>query len=159
MSEQKLITEYNGIYTDIKTEIKKLENSTKVLNKLYVILDILYDVPIPEIIEKHDISQGTVYNWARQWETGGMDGLKRKPGSKGKSKLTESQFQELDKNIQELDLKTSKEVHDLILVNYHVDYSIRQIERIMKKLGYSYTKPYEINIEMPEDADIQFKKK
>ena len=39
MAEQKLIKKYNGIISEVQTEIKKLENDTRVLNKLYVILD------------------------------------------------------------------------------------------------------------------------
>ena len=41
MSNQTLIEEYPGIISEIQTEIKKLENDTRVLNKLYVILDVL----------------------------------------------------------------------------------------------------------------------
>lgn len=37
MSNQTLIKEYDGIISDIQDEIKKLENETRVLNKLYVI--------------------------------------------------------------------------------------------------------------------------
>lgn len=159
MSEQKLITEYNGIISDVQKEIKSLENKTRVLNKLYVILDILHDVSVPEIMEKHAISQGTVYNWAREWEKGGIDGLKRKPGTKGHSKLTDEEFEELDEYIQKLGLKTAKEVRDFIKNEYHVKYSMRQIRRIMIKLGYSYTKPYKIYNKMPSDAKEQIKKK
>ena len=43
MSNQTLIEEYPGIISEIQTEIKKLENDTRVLNKLYVILDVLHD--------------------------------------------------------------------------------------------------------------------
>ena len=158
MSSQDLIKKYNGIVGDIQAEIKKLENDTRVLNKLYVILDILHDVPINEIIKKHDISQGTAYNWIRQWNNGGIEGLKRKKGSKGKSKLTDEQFLILDKTIQVLELKTSKEVQLYIEFLYGVKYSIRQIERIMKKLDYTYTKPYQIYTKMPNDAKKQLKK-
>ena len=62
MSNQTLIKEYDGIISDIQGEIKKLENETRVLNKLYVILDVLHDEPVPYIIEKHGISQKTAYN-------------------------------------------------------------------------------------------------
>ena len=158
MSSQDLIKKYNGIVGDIQAEIKKLENDTRVLNKLYVILDILHDVPINEIIKKHDISQGTAYNWIRQWNNGGIEGLKRKKGSKGKSKLTDEQFLILDKTIQVLELKTSKEVQLYIEFLYGVKYSIRQVERIMKKLDYTYTKPYQIYTKMPNDAKKQLKK-
>lgn len=78
MSNQTLIKEYDGIISDIQGEIKKLENETRVLNKLYVILDVLHDEPVSYIIEKHDISQGTAYNWILQWNNGGMDGSKKK---------------------------------------------------------------------------------
>jgi len=158
MSNQKLIKEYPGIISEIQTEIKKLENDTRVLNKLYVILDVLHDVPIKEIIKKHNISQGTAYNWIRQWNEGGIEALKRKKGSKGQSKLTDEQFIILDKIIQEKNLKTSKEVKHIIEVVFGVKYSIRQIERIMKKLGYTYTKPFKIYSQMPKDAEIQIKK-
>ena len=85
MSNLTLIEEYPGIISEIQTEIKKLENDTRVLNKLYVILDVLHDEPINDIINKHGISQGTAYNWIKQWNEGGMEALKRKKGSKGQS--------------------------------------------------------------------------
>ena len=44
MPNQTLIKEYSGIISDVQSEIKKLENDTKVLKKLYVILDVLHDV-------------------------------------------------------------------------------------------------------------------
>lgn len=158
MSNQTLIEEYPGIISEIQTEIKKLENNTRVLNKLYVILDVLHDEPIDKIINKHGISQGTAYNWIRQWNSGGIDALKRKQGSKGQSKLTNEQFLILDKAIQENNLKTAKEVKHLIKVLFEVEYSLRSIERIMKKLDYTYTKPYKIYSKMPKDAEEQLKK-
>lgn len=78
MSNQTLIEEYLGIISEIQTEIKKLENDIRVLNKLYVILDVLHDEPINDIINKHGIGQGTAYNWIKQWNDGGMEALKRK---------------------------------------------------------------------------------
>lgn len=158
MSNQTLIKEYEGIISDVQDEIKKLENETKVLNKLYVILDVLHDEPVSYIIKKHGISQGTAYNWIRQWNNGGMEGLKRKEGSRGQSKLTDEQFQELDEIIQKENLQTAKEVYHKIKEEFNVEYSIRQIERIMKKLDYSYTKPYKIYSKMPADAEEQLKK-
>ena len=66
MSNLKLIEEYPGIISEIQSEIKKLKNYTRVLNKLYVILDVLHDEPINDIINKYGISQGTAYNWIKQ---------------------------------------------------------------------------------------------
>ena len=88
-----------------------------------------------------------------------MEELKRKEGSKGQSKLSDEQFIILDEIIQKENLQTAKEVQDKIKKEFNVEYSIRQIERIMKKLDYSYTKPYKIYSKMPDDAEEQFKKK
>ena len=158
MSNQTLIEEYPGIISEIQTEIKKLENDTRVLNKLYVILDVLHDEPINDIINKHGISQGTAYNWIKQWNNGGMEALKRKKGSKGQSKLSDEQLILLDEIIQEENLQTAREVKDKIEKEFSVEYSIRSVERIMKKLNYSYTKPYKIYAKMPVDAEEQLKK-
>ena len=158
MAKQKLIKKYDGIISEVQTEIKKLENDTRVLNKLYVILDVLHDEPISKIIIKHDISQGTAYNWIKQWNNGGIEGLKRKEGSKGQSKLNNEQLCLLDEIIQKEELLTAKEVKDKIKKEFEVEYSIRSVERIMKKLDYSYTKPYKIYAKMPDDAEEQLKK-
>ena len=87
-----------------------------------------------------------------------MEALKRKKGSKGQSKLTDEQFLILDKAIQENNLKTVKEVKHIIETLFGVKYSLRSIERIMKKLDYTYTKPYKIYAKMPKDAEEQLKK-
>ena len=87
-----------------------------------------------------------------------MDALKRKQGSKGQSKLTDEQFLILDKAIQDNNLKTAKEVKHLMETLFGVEYSLRSIERIMKKLDYTYTKPYKIYAKMPKDAEEQLKK-
>ena len=158
MSQQTLINQYPGIKGEIQTEIKKLENDTRVLNKLYVILDVLHDIPINEIAKKHGIGQATAYRWIKQWNKGGINGLKRKEGSKRPSKLTETQFIILDKIIQQMELKTAKEVQYIIESVFGVTYSIRQVERIMKKLNYTYTKPYPIYADMPKNAKLQLKK-
>ena len=158
MAAQTLIKNSEMNITELQTKIKNLENDTRVLQKLYVILDVLHNIPVKEIIKKHGISQGTAYNWIRRWNENGIDGLKRKKGSKGQSKLTDEQFIILDKVIQQLHLKTAKEVRNLIQTIYGVTYSIRQIERIMKKLGYAYTKPYQIYSKMPKNAEIQVEK-
>ena len=46
----------------------------------------------------------------------------------------------------------------LIETLFGVEYSLRSIERIMKKLDYTYTKSYKIYAKMPKDAEEQLKK-
>lgn len=46
----------------------------------------------------------------------------------------------------------------MVEVLFGVKYSLRSIERIMKKLDYTYTKPYKIYAKMLKDAEEQLKK-
>ena len=47
-------------------------------------------------------------------------------------------------------MQTAREVKDKIEKEFGVEYSIRSVERIMKKLNYSYTKPYKIYAKIGE---------
>ncbi|MDR2624628.1 MAG: winged helix-turn-helix domain-containing protein [Methanobrevibacter sp.] len=41
---------------------------------------------------------------------------------------------------------------------FNVDYSTRQVSRILRELGFKYGKPYIIDIKRPNDAENQLKK-
>ena len=73
-----------------------------------------------------------MYNWIREWNEGGMEGLKRKKGSKGQSKLTDEQLLLLDEIIQDENLQTAKEVKDRIEKEFDVEYRIRKCLLMLK---------------------------
>ena len=155
MTIKKLSNEENSAIAEIQEEIKKLKGNVKVLKKLYVILDVLHNIPAKEVAEKHQIGIATVYRYVNEWKDGGIENLNRKKGTGEKSKLTKEQFIILDRIIQQMDLKTAREVRYIIESVYGVTYSIRQVSRIMKKLNYTYSKPYQIYSKMPKDAKKQ----
>ena len=158
MIENKLIDMEGISITEVQEKIKKLENDTKVLNKLHLIMDVYYGTSVKHAAEKIGLTAKTGYNWIQQWNEDKFDGLKRKKGSKGQSKLSEIEFLILDLEIQKRNLKTGKQVRDLIKELFQVEYSLRQIPRIMDKLDYTYTKPYKIYTKMPETAKDNLKK-
>ena len=84
--------------------------------------------------------------------------MKRKPGSSGKSKLSENEFIELKKLIKERKLTGTRQIKKLIYDEFGEVYSERQISRIMDKLNFGYAKPYVIPAKSPDDADDQLKK-
>ena len=84
--------------------------------------------------------------------------MKRKPGSTGKSKLTENELKELKKLIKERKLSGNRQIKKLIQDEFGVTYSERNISRIIDKLNFGYAKPYVIPAKSPEDADEQLKK-
>jgi transposase len=135
-----------------------LEKDVKVLNKLYFINDIYHDVSITESCEKLGITIVTGHNWLKQWNKGGFNSLTRKSGSGGQSKLTPEEKEELSKMIIENEIHSSKKVLELIKEKFNVEYSIRQVERILRDLKFGYGKPYTIYSKMPEDAEESLKK-
>jgi len=143
---------------ELQTRIKKLENDLRVLNKLYFINDIYHDVSITESCNKLGITRVTGHNWLNQWNEGGFDALKRKYGSKGQSKLTPEQKEELSEFIIKNEIYSSKQVLKLIKEKFSVEYSIRQVERILRDLNFGYGKPYTVFSKMPEDAEESLKK-
>ena len=84
--------------------------------------------------------------------------MKRKPGSSGKSKLTENELKKLKKLIKEKNLTDNSQIKKLIQDEFDVTYSERNISRIMDKLNFGYAKPYVIPAKSPEDAEEQLKK-
>ena len=51
-----------------------------------------------------------------------------------------------------------KDVHLLVNNKFNVEYSLKQIGKIVKKLGYNYSKAYPKFSKSPEDAEEQLKK-
>ena len=51
-----------------------------------------------------------------------------------------------------------KDVHILVNEKFKVDYSLKQIGKIVRNLGYNYSKAYPKLSKSPEDAEEQLKK-
>ena len=65
---------------------------------------------------------------------------------------------ELEKILKQEEVITTETVHKIIKKNFGVDYSYKQVRIIVKSLGYSYSKPYPINIETDPQKVENFKK-
>lgn len=143
---------------ELQNMIKSLEQDIKILNKLYFINDIYHDYTVSETCEKLGISNPTGQKWLKDWNEKGMESLKRKIGSKGHKKISDAEKEYLDEMIIKNKFKSTKEVRQFIIDEFGVEYSIRQVQRIMRDLNYNYGKPYPIYSKMSEDAEKQLKK-
>ena len=124
-------------------------------------------IAIRIISEGHSIAEAariigksyqTVHRWAKTCESEGLEGLKPSFGGGRPSKLTYDQLIELDKIIEETPNMSMKDVHLIVNKKFDVDYSLKQIGKIVKKLGYNYSKAYPKFSKSPEDAEEQLKK-
>lgn len=143
---------------DLQKRINKLENEVKVLNRLHFINDLYHGNSIVESSEKLGITHVTGYNWVKRWNNEGIEGLIPNYGNGRPSKLSHDEKNELKKLIATREIRTGKEVKKLIKDEFNVDYSTRQISRILRELGFKYGKPYIIDINRPENAEEQLKK-
>ena len=98
------------------------------------------------------VSYQTVHRWAKSCESNGLDGLKPSFGGGRPSKLT------YDKTIEKTPNMSMKDVYFEIKNKYGIDYSMKQIGVIVKKLGYNYSKAYPLFTKSPKDAKEQLKK-
>ena len=105
-----------------------------------------------------NLSYQTVHRWAKTCEKEGLEGLKPSFGGGRPSKLSYEELIELDKIIENTPDLSMKDVQLLIKEKFNVDYSLKQIGVITKKLGYNYSKAYPIFKKAPKDAEEQLKK-
>lgn len=105
-----------------------------------------------------NISYPTVHRWAKSCEMDGLDGLKPSFGGGRPSKLSYEQQVELDNIIENTPNLSMKNVQQIIKEKFNVEYSLKQIGVIVRKLGYNYSKAYPIFTKTPKDAKKQLKK-
>lgn len=143
---------------DLDKRIKKLEKDVKVLNRLHFIKACYSGMTIKEAAELTAVSYSNAYVWFNRWNEEGPEGIIPKYAGGRPAYLTEDEKEELDKMLQKEEVITTEIAHKIIKDNFGVDYSFKQVRIIVKNLGYSYSKPYPINVETnPQKVEI-FKK-
>ena len=143
---------------DLNKRIKKLEKDVKVLNRLHFIKACYSGMSIKEAAELNGVSYSNAYVWFNRWNEEGPEGIIPKYAGGRPSYLTSDEKIELEKLLEQEDVITTEIVHKIIKDNFGVDYSHKQVRIIVKSLGYTYSKPYPINIETdPQKVEI-FKK-
>lgn len=143
---------------ELDERINKLEKDVKVLNRLHFIKSCYSGMSIKEAAKLCGISYSNAYIWFNRWNEEGPEGLIPKYAGGRPSYLTDDNKKELKKILEQEEVLTTEIVHKIIKDNFGVDYTFKQIRIIVKDLGYSYSKPYPLNIESdPQKIEI-FKK-
>ena len=136
----------------------KTEKDARILKRLYFI-EFRYDGDsIQEAAKKIGITKRTAYIWQDRWNRERYKGLIPQFAGGRPSKLTNQQKIELEQMLRQKDLWTSREVHDLILNEFGVDYTIKQVLLIAKQMKMKFAKPYQRDYRRPKDAEDILKK-
>ncbi len=102
-----------------------------------------------EVARILDVAESSVYDWQSKYREGGLAALSTKIASGRKKLLTDKQLLQLsgwlrrDPRQLELDfgLWTRKLVRELIKRKFGIDYSLQNVGRILKMLGFSPQRP------------------
>ena len=144
---------------ELNNHIRKFESDCKTANRLHLIKQVMKTNNIEEACEIMDVSSRTAYGWVKKWNDEGIDGLRHKKGAGRPTFMSKEQFRELDEWMVEQEYLTTKDVYLYIKEHFEIDYSLKQVGRIVKKLDYSWVKPYPIADDQPDDAEEQLKEK
>jgi putative transposase len=126
--------------------------------RLIFISDIFKGFSVPKASKNIGIAHSTGYGWLERWNNEGLDGLYPKYAGGRPPELSKENYEKLDKIFQKTPNLTNDIASDIIKYEFNVRFSDRHISRILRKLNYTYTKPYLIYKKMPEDTEEQLKK-
>jgi len=144
---------------EVKDEIKKRKIDATVLRRLIFVKTMFENDDVQIASEIVGVAPSTGYEWLKRWNEEGIGGLSPKFAGGKPSKLSEEDFKILDKLFENTSNLTTDIAQEIIKINFRVRYSERQVQRILRKLNYTYTKPYMIYAKMPDDAEDQLQKK
>jgi len=113
---------------------------------------------LQEIANIMGVNRRTVYNWRKRYEEEGIEGLKTREKPGRKRKLYDEDMDKLKDLLKQKEYWTTREVRDLIKIEFGIEYTLRHITRILRKLGMKYQKPYVNDYRRPENAEEILKK-
>lgn len=98
------------------------------------------------------LSKQTGYDWLEKWNLGGYDGLRPEFGGGRPPRLNEKQKEELKEKLKTKNNWLTSEIRALIRKDFYINYSIRQIQRLLRSFKMHYAKPYPEDYRRPENA-------
>ncbi len=119
----------------------------------------------PQIIQAVGASRRTVQQWVAKYNRGGIDELLDKPRSGRPAFLNARQREQLARRIQagvskgdSLCVFTGPSVEELVEREFGVLYSLRGIQRLLRRLGFSYLCPRPAHEKSDPETQEVFKK-
>ena len=142
---------------DLNRLIKSLERSTKVLKKL-LFVRYRYDGDSVEVASrKLGVTKMMGYLWQERWNHDGYKGLIPKYARKGPSKMSPEQKESLKGKLKDGQFTTTQ-VRDMIRNQFGIEYTMKQVWVILKKMNMRHAKPYPHDRRRPNNADDILKK-
>jgi len=150
-----------------QTDNRKLTPDAQLLLRKKVISAILNGMPKTQAVIHFGVSRAAIYKWIVSYEANGEEGLelkKRGPKNK-KSKLEGWQAAQIcniirDRHPEQLRLPfalwNARAVSDLIRKKYNIRFTIRYVQILLKRWGFTPQKPRRVAYEQNDEAVQQW---
>ena len=139
------------VSADALKHLIRKEKDMRIYQRLLFIHHIYQGKSVEEACEDMCISKQTGYNWLKQWNEQGYKGIKPSSSDGRPPKLGKEQRAKLKEKL-EGKLWLTHEIRALIRQDTSIEYSERQVQRILKGFGMHYAKPYPHDYRRPENA-------
>ena len=143
---------YHMSFSEVLAEIKKRKIEYDLTERLIFISDVMKGISVPKASKNIGISHTAGYDWLKRWNDRGLEGLIPKYGGGRPPELSKEDLEKLDKILLKTPNLTNDIVSDIIKYEFGTKHSDRHVSRILRKLNYTYTKPYMIYKKMPEEC-------
>jgi putative transposase len=138
-------------------ELLRREENLSVWKKLAFLNALAnHGIPFEKAAELFLVPHPTAYEWIREWNRYGYDGLESKEDLRtGRpSRLSSEDLKRLEGLLRGREFWLTSEVVELILKEFEVRLSDDQVRRILKgKLGMNFSKPYTKDYRRPDNAE------
>ena len=138
--------------------IRDEQKRGKILQRLIFINDLYEGKSVPSAAKHVGVVKTIAYQWLERWNESGFEGLIPRFAGGKPSKLSAEQKKEFRTLLESKDLWYLGDVVDLIRTKLGVEYSERQVRRILKGFKMKHAKPYQIDYRKPKDAEEKLKK-
>jgi putative transposase len=136
----------------------KNEKDSKVKDRLRGILLLKKNYNRIEVAKILGVTDRTLYNWKYRYAKKGYEGLQSKPIPGRNTFLDDEDMKKLKELLKKREYWTAKEVQVLINEEFGRMFVLRQVHRILRKLGMHCGKPYVEDYRRPSDAEEILKK-
>lgn len=136
----------------------KKENNPKVRDRLRMVILLKEGYKQKETAKIMRVTDRTAYAWKKRYEKEGIKGLKTREKPGRKRRLSDEDIERLKGMLKQKEYWTTRDARNLIKIEFGIEYTLRHVVRILRKLGMKYQKPYVNDFRRPKDAEEILKK-
>ena len=133
-----------------------LERSRRHAERIKTILLIDDGEAVSEIAKFLFLDEGTVRNWRRRYEEGGIEKLLNDHYMGRTALLDDEQIASLEEHLSTKVFATTRDVIDLVETTFGVKYTISGMTSLLHRMGFSYKKPKGVPAKANADEQRKF---